>query len=61
MSKVVPFCCNNESKWVENVSGKGYHFCESCRTEVMTPLVLEESNKDEDEKSSYDIYFGWPQ
>lgn len=28
-------CCGLDSVWVENVPGKGYHYCKECKLEVI--------------------------
>lgn len=40
-----PICCGIESRWVENISGKGYNFCGECRKEVLTPLAVEKKSQ----------------
>lgn len=39
---IKPICCNLEAVWIDNVPGKEYFFCQECRKEVLTPLVVEE-------------------
>lgn len=31
---MTPKCCGLDSVWVENVPGKGYHYCRECKLEV---------------------------
>ena len=28
-------CCGKQTKWVENIPGKGYNFCGECRKEAV--------------------------
>lgn len=42
-----PKCCKTEAKWVENVPGKGYYFCDTCRKEV---TKHEDTSDDRDEQ-----------
>lgn len=58
---IVPYCCGVEAKWVENVPGKGYNFCESCRCEVAAPLELIDqitaANKRDEEEFNQFVYY----
>jgi len=31
-------CCGTDSRWVENVPGKGYFYCGECKNEVVEIL-----------------------
>lgn len=35
------YCCNEKAVYVDNVPGKEYYFCKSCKNEVLTPISLE--------------------
>lgn len=50
--EIIPICCKEDSKWVENVPGKGYFYCKHCKNEVLTPVALEEAKTSD---SLYDI------
>lgn len=41
-----PICCNDDAVWVENIPGKGYYYCRSCKNEVLTPIAVEEKPYD---------------
>lgn len=34
------YCCNGEATWVDNVPGKEYWYCRSCKNEVIAPSEL---------------------
>lgn len=50
--EIIPICCKEDSKWVENVPGKGYFYCTQCKKEVLTPVALEEVKKND---ALYDV------
>lgn len=41
MNSIKLMCCDQEPRWVENIPGKGYHFCDVCRNEVLQPSTVE--------------------
>jgi hypothetical protein len=49
-----PYCCNEESTWIENVPGKGYHFCQVCRNEVLESYELESIDPKKVLQAQYD-------
>jgi hypothetical protein len=50
-----PKCCGFDSRWVENVPGKGYFYCGECRKEVAeSDIVFESANKLEKRKGWVD-------